>query len=183
VTTESDETTDAQRFAALYEHNYADVLRFLVRRTTTEAAEDVAHEAFLVAWRRLDIVPETAVDARAWLFKTARNCLLASYRGQSQRNALAVRLAQVSDAVEPGDESWGALVDVSRAWDQLSDQQQETISLAAFDGLESAEAGRVLGISAATYRLRLFRARNALRAALNPEAPSHTPIHNEELKS
>jgi hypothetical protein len=46
-----------QRFASLYASTYADVLRFVQRRAGPDHAEDAVHEAFLVAWRRLDVVP------------------------------------------------------------------------------------------------------------------------------
>ncbi len=41
------------------------------------------------------------------------------------------------------------------------------MSLTVFDDLSSLQAGRVLGISAASYRLRLLRARRALRRHLD----------------
>lgn len=41
------------RFRAFYADSYADVLRFVRRRTPPGRAEDVTAEAFLVAWREL----------------------------------------------------------------------------------------------------------------------------------
>ncbi|MFI6513799.1 RNA polymerase sigma factor [Streptosporangium sp. NPDC050855] len=55
----------------MYRREYVDVLRFVQRRTEPDRAEDVVHEAFVVAWRRIDEIPPRPLDARAWLFVTA----------------------------------------------------------------------------------------------------------------
>ena len=93
-----------QRFTALFDGTYGDVLRFVRRRHGDEGAEDVVAEAFLVAWRRLEDLPEDPGDARAWLFGIARGTLANSRRSDRRRDALGVRLAghdaragQVSD--------------------------------------------------------------------------------------
>ncbi len=59
-------------------------------------------------------------------------------------------------------------LDLAAAWRRLSETDQEVMSLTVFDDLSSLQAGRVLGISAASYRLRLLRARRALRRHLDP---------------
>ncbi|HYY09797.1 MAG TPA: sigma factor, partial [Kineosporiaceae bacterium] len=81
------------RYRALFAEHYADVLRFAARRVHPDHAEDVAAEAFLVAWRRFDEVPRRPGDARAWLFGVTRHCLLNDGRGRTRREALAVRVA------------------------------------------------------------------------------------------
>ncbi|WP_154605409.1 RNA polymerase sigma factor [Arthrobacter sp. AQ5-05] len=155
------------RFAALYNDAYADVLRFVQRRSGPDRAEDVVHEAFLVAWRRFDDVPTSLDDARAWLFGTARNCLLNDQRSQSRRGALEVRIAEVTkEATESEDDLVAFHVDLSRAWQHLRPEVQEVLSLAIWENLPSPQAGRVLGITAASYRIRLHRARLALRRVL-----------------
>ncbi len=53
------------------------------------------------------------------------------------------------------------------AWRRLSETDQEVLSLAVFDDLDSAQAGRLLEISAASYRLWLLRARRAPRRYLD----------------
>lgn len=162
-----------QRFASLYADTYADVLRFVQRRAGPGPAEDVAHEAFLVAWRRLDEVPTRQSDARAWLFGTARNCLLNSSRGQVRRDALGVRIAETMPAVtHASDDLVAHYVDLAMAWRRLRPEEQEVLSLAIWDDLTSPQAGRVLGISSAAYRIRLHRARQSLRQLMEAPSPS-----------
>lgn len=131
-------------------------------------AEDIVADVFLVAWRRLEDVPTELDDARAWLFGVARRTLLAGLRGEQRQQALAVRIAQDPAArVRSGDLDPDVLVqrlDLARAWQRLSALHQEALALTVWDGLDAPRAARVLGISPVAYRLRLSRARKALRA-------------------
>ena len=50
-------TEDGARFAELYQREHSQVLRFIARRLNPQdlgRAEDITHEAFLIAWRKLD---------------------------------------------------------------------------------------------------------------------------------
>ncbi|MEU4693526.1 sigma-70 family RNA polymerase sigma factor [Actinoplanes sp. NPDC023714] len=153
------------RFRALYADAYEDVLRFAQRRVDHSHAEDAVADAFLVAWRRFDEAPDRDGDLRAWLFGVARNCLLNARRGRDRRSALAVRLADPAVVFDDGSD---LRVDLAAAWKRLSDTEQEALALAVFEDLTSAQAARVLGISATAYRLRLLRARRSLRRHLEP---------------
>lgn len=167
------------RFRALYTGAYADVLRFAQRRVHPAHAEDVAAETFLVAWRRLDDAPVSLEDLRAWLFGIARHCLLNTRRGQRRRDALAVRIADTRSSSGPSQPDADLIahrVDLAAAWRQLSTAHQEVLSLTVFDDLSSAGAGRVLGISPTAYRLRLLRARRALRRRLDARSSATTPM-------
>jgi RNA polymerase sigma-70 factor, ECF subfamily len=164
------------RFRALYADAYGDVLRFVQRRVHPSHAEDVAADAFLVAWRRLSDAPNRPDDLRAWLFGIARNCILNTVRGQGRRDALAVRVAETALPAGPASGLEADLVaqriDLATAWRRLSETDQEALSLAVFEDLTSPQAARVLGVTAASYRLRLLRARRALRRQLDLPDPS-----------
>ena len=164
-----------QRFAALYDDAYVDVLRFVSRRSPPDTAEDIVHEAFLVAWRRFDALPDNHDGARAWLFGVARNCLLNDRRTRDRVARLGVAIAD--DAASQPDEHLGDTelrIDLVRAWRLLSPAQQEVLSLATWEALPAAHAASVLGISAPAYRIRLHRARAALRRFLD-HSPSSSP--------
>ncbi len=84
------------------------------------------------------------------------------------------RLAQVDDVAvvppaDPADPLDADLVaqrlDLAGAGRRLSETDQAVMSLTVFDDLSSLQASGVLGISAASYRLRLLRARRALGKA------------------
>lgn len=155
-----------ERFTALYDAAYADLLRFVRRRVHVARAEDVVSDVMLVAWRRLDDVPASLSAARAWLFGVAYKTLQNSRRREDKQAAIAVRLAEVAQVTAGSDQSSDALTDrveVASAWPLLSAVHQEAIALAVFDGLTAPEAARVLGITPVAFRLRLSRARKALR--------------------
>jgi RNA polymerase sigma-70 factor (ECF subfamily) len=170
-------TPGEARFRAVYEATYDDLLRFAQRRVDRTHAEDVTAEVFLVAWRRLDDMPERIDDARPWLFGVARAAMLNHHRGERRRDALAVRVADVTatnGSPAPDDESASRL-DLAVAWGCLSPAEQEVIGLTVWEGLRSAQAGTVLGCSATAYRLRLVRARRSLRRYLDAATHSTHP--------
>ncbi|MCR1161689.1 hypothetical protein NEK97_09480 [Paenarthrobacter sp. UW852] len=118
---------DSQRaFRFLYESAYADLLKFVQRRTDPANAEDVVAEAFLIVCRRFQEVPGNQDDARAWIFGIARNLLLNARRSEQRQQALGVRLAEAS--MESQSDSHADLVssrvDLSRAWALLSEVHQ-----------------------------------------------------------
>ena len=161
-----------ERFRALYADAYADALAFAQRRGHPDQAEDVVAEAFLVVWRRFDEAPRPRDAERAWVFGIVRHCLLNARRGTGRQEALAVRIATVPPAGGSGPEDAAALLDLAAAWRRLSAAEQETLALTVFEDLTSAQAARVLGITAAGYRIRLLRARRALRRHLEPAVGS-----------
>lgn len=166
-----------QTFTALYESARPDLVAFVRRRSPDAGAvDDVVAEAFLVVWRRLDDLPRDAGQARAWLFGITRNVLLNAHRGQRRGHALEVRLADPYAVVDSDvlADSVAARVDLARAWRRLAPVHQEALALAVLDGLSSPHAAAVLGVSPVAFRLRLSRARKALRLHLTHQ-PSPAP--------
>ncbi|QNN54107.1 RNA polymerase sigma factor [Nocardioides mesophilus] len=156
-------------FTTLYEAVYGDLVRFVQRRTHAPCAEDVVADALMVVWRRLDEVPEAPEDARAWIFGITRNILLNEQRGERRGRALRVRLADTATGslADPEAEGVVSRVDLTRAWLLLSAVHQEALTLAVFEGLRAPQAAAVLGISPVAFRLRVSRARRALRLHLH----------------
>jgi len=75
-------------------------------------------------------------------------------------------------------------LDLVAAWRALSAGEQEVLALAVFDDLSSPQAARVIGVTPAAYRLRLMRARRALRRHLDAaDAPSATDPATQESTS
>lgn len=160
-----------QRFRALYEAVYVDLLRFVRWRVHPSHAEDVVGEVMLVAWRRLDDVPVDLSGARPWLFGVARKTLQNARRREGRQEAVTVRLAETAPGSAHAGLSPEAVADradLAAAWPRLSAVHQEAIALAVLDGLTAPEAALVLGISPVAFRLRLSRARRSLRRLIEP---------------
>lgn len=173
--------TREERFRALYGETYEPVLRFVRRRLGLDrqaGADDVLAEAFLIAWRRLEDVPTREGEALPWMYAVARNCLLNAHRSGQRQDALAVRvmtLAPPPDSTDFPTAEANLRMDLAAAWQTLTAGDQEVLALALFEDLTSRHAARVLGTTAAGYRMRLSRARRALRLCLDLRpARSHT---------
>ncbi|KQY42849.1 RNA polymerase sigma factor [Cellulomonas sp. Root137] len=152
-------TSPEERFAALFDATHRALLAYAVRRVADPAdAADVVAETYLVAWRRLEDVPP-ADQARPWLFGVARRVLANYYRGERRRHALADRLRDgLTDiAAPPAD-----LSDVTVALERLGDDDRELLRLVAWEDLARDEIAVALGVSRATVRVRLHRARQRL---------------------
>lgn len=132
-------------------------------------------DVYLVAWRRFDHLPESLGQRRAWLYGTARRTLLNATRGHGRQHALEVRLVDFT-SIEAGVSTEADLtalrVDISAAWPTLSGVDQEALCLSVLDGLDAPSAATVLGITPVAYRLRLSRARRALRSRIDPSRSS-----------
>lgn len=167
----------------MYREQGAAVRTFVHRRVDPAVGDDVVAEVFLIAWRRFDRVP---TDELAWLLGIARGVLANQRRGEARRSALTARVARnrVEDA-QLGPESLGADSEVLQACASLGSRDQEILLLIAWDGLDRAQAARVLGISTATFAVRLHRARRRLARALAAEAhliqPAETHSTSEVL--
>jgi len=155
---------ERSRFESLYRDNVDVVLAYALSRADVDTAKDVAADTFLVAWRRLDSVPD---PARPWLLGVARKVLADHRRAAHRREAL---VAKVSGVRQPGVvEPCEVLVsrsEVLGAVQRLSAEDQEVLRLVAWDGLSYADAARVLGCSRAGFAVRLHRARRRFEAAL-----------------
>lgn len=161
-----------EQFTAVFERHYDDVERFIRRRVSDLPVADLVAEVFLVAWRRWSAVPHER--PLPWLYATARLVLANEIRGARRERRLAERLAGLRDqgvGLDHADDVSQRLA-VAMAFDQLSEDDQETLRLRAWEHLDASSAAKVLGCSAASYRMRLSRARRRLRANLAKPAPT-----------
>ena len=152
----------AQRVAALYEDSYGAIHAYASRRAGWEAADEIAAETFLVAWRRFDALP---AEPLPWLYGVARNVVLRHHadRGRERQTRAALERERrwsplgVGDDGDPG--FW-------EAWEQLSAADREVLALVAWEQLSVADAARALGCSAPVFSVRLHRARRRLERRL-----------------
>ncbi|MCW2882479.1 MAG: polymerase, sigma-24 subunit, subfamily [Sphaerisporangium sp.] len=155
-----------RRFKEIYTAHYADLLGYVRRRTESpDDAADAISETFTTAWRRMEDVPDGA-QARLWLYGVARKVLANQRRGHSRRTALAVRLRAELAAWEESSprQDTGA---IREAFQRLSPDDRELLSLVSWEGLDTAEIATVLGCSRGAVRLRLHRARKRLARELH----------------
>jgi RNA polymerase sigma-70 factor (ECF subfamily) len=146
---------------ALWDDWHRHVLAYALRRADAEMAEDVVAETFVIAWRRLGDVPDPPLP---WLLGVARRVLANLRRGERRRSALLDRLRREPPAMaqaEPGQEGV-----VLAALAALPERDREALLLHAWEGLDHAGAGTVMGCSAAAFGVRLHRARQRFARVL-----------------
>ena len=161
-----DESDRRRRFDALFASYSSDVVAYCGWRAASASdAQDAAAEVFLVAWRRLDELPEGDA-ARVWLYATARRVIANQHRSTRRQAALYERLALHGPSPvqePPSSEPEEALV--HEALRRLGPRDREVLLLSEWEGLTPAEIAVVMGCLAMTARGRLHRARRRFRTA------------------
>jgi RNA polymerase sigma-70 factor (ECF subfamily) len=157
-------TTPDTRFEALYAEHYGRVLGYVLRRAPASVAGDIVADVFVVAWRRLDRVPEEPLP---WLLGVARRTLANERRGVRRRVALVEALRDTSGAATGETAGSSELRMLADAVERLGEADRELLKLIAWDGLTTRESAIVLGISHGACRVRLHRLRRRLARAVD----------------
>ena len=152
----------AERFSVLYEDSYGAIHAYACRRAGYEAADEIAAEAFLVAWRKFDALP---AEPLPWLYGVARNVLLRHHSEQARRQQAWAALERERSWSPLGSQD-GDDPGLREAWEQLSATDREVLALVGWEQLSVADAARALGCSAPVFSVRLYRARRRLERLL-----------------
>jgi RNA polymerase sigma-70 factor (ECF subfamily) len=164
-------TRDPAGFAAFYEQQFDTVLGFVTRRVDdAHAAADLTADIFVAALEGAGTYDARRGAPVAWLYGIARNVISAHFSGSArERRAVARvsgrRLLDEEDvsAIEARIDADRAVRELASAHAALSEPLRQVLDLVALDGLAVREAAQALGITSATARVRLHRARKALR--------------------
>lgn len=154
-----------RRFEAIFDGCFDRVLAYALARADVETAKEATAEVFAVAWRRRTDLPP---DPLPWLLGTARKVLSTSRRSSARRSSLTDRVVHHRPSSSTGDpadavaEREVALAALGR----LRPDDRELLCLLAWDGLTPAEAADSLGITSATFSVRVHRARRRYEDAL-----------------
>jgi RNA polymerase sigma-70 factor (ECF subfamily) len=148
-----------------------------------ELARDAVQDAFVTAFRARKTFAATARDS-TWLHRIAVNAALMKLRTQRRHPETSI------DELLPSFrddghfalslESWEEPVDVAigrretaafvrGAIDKLPESYRTVLMLRDIEGLDNEEAARMLGITPNAVKIRLHRARMALRTLIAPE--------------
>lgn len=142
-------------------------------------AEDVAHEVFIVAFRRLDTFRDDG-SLSAWLFGVTRRVV-----ANARRRAAIRRVVGLDQIAEPPNPGPTAEDEVGQRWrrqmvlaalDRLSSAHREVLVLVDFEDLSTAEAAEILNVSVGTVYSRLHYGRHAFANALRKEVASRTGV-------
>lgn len=145
---------DQAAFAALVARHERPLRSFLARMGSPEAADDIAQEAFLKAWRFAG-----SYDGRArfstWLTRIAWRCLLDDAR----------KAGPEREAEEPTHSASGAEgAEVSDMLARLSDSERAALILCDGHGWSHSEAAELLEMPLGTLKTNVARAKAKCRA-------------------
>lgn len=164
---------DGAAFSRVFERHHRAIWGFLARSAGRQAADDLAGEVFLVAFRRRASFDGRRGSVRSWLYGIAANLLRERFRRAARGRQAVLRLAgrREVDGTAPGADEVSELggvqaTEVVRCLDAMSDRDREVLVLFAWEQLTYEEIGAALGVPVGTVRSRLARARARLRAAM-----------------
>jgi RNA polymerase sigma-70 factor (ECF subfamily) len=170
--------TPALRIEELHRQHGDRIRRYLARLVGATEAEDLQQEVFERAQRAIGTFRG---DSRAltWLYRVATNVAIDRLRSAGRRaelerdDACAHPLGGAGSAAATSERSLDGEVDrkrmrecIMRVVDGLPPSQRAVILLGELRGLSDREMADALGISLGAAKIRLHRARRALKAAL-----------------
>ena len=173
---------DAEAFGVLFERHSRAVYNFAFRSTANwAAAEDIAADVFLIAWRRRSEVVFTNETGSVlpWLLGVATNHLRNQRRGKRRADAAIARLDAREAQPDFSDEILGRMADeahmaeVLAVVEQLQDHERDVLALCAWAGLDYTEAAIALQVPVGTVRSRLSRARARVRELVEAGGHEH----------
>jgi RNA polymerase sigma-70 factor (ECF subfamily) len=165
-------------FAELFRRHYPAIYAFAYRISLCRSdAEDIAQETFVQAARSLAGFRGDA-SFKNWLYSIAANRSRDRHRQRARRDRLDEQLSTLaatdSGTMDSESAASGAHAAVREALAALSQDRRTAVALVYYEGLNHAEAARVLGCAESTISWRLFRAKHQLKKALR----SRTAVHS-----
>lgn len=162
---------DRDAFAILARAELPRVYRTLFRLTGNhEDAEDLAQECMVRAWRSLAWFGGEE-RLQAWLTRIAVHLARDHFRARSVRRTAALDAdPRAPGARDPEDVASGRelSIGVSRAIDRLPVRLRETFVLRVLADRSYEEVGRAVGVTPATARTRVMKARRLLARWMAP---------------
>jgi RNA polymerase sigma factor (sigma-70 family) len=162
-----DEESALERLGRLFESQNRRIYH-LARRLSRdpEEARDLMQETFLRAARRIHSLPDTEPAAEAWLVRTAVNLC----RDLGRRRFVRMRDEHKLEPPAPfGPNPEAAAVaraSVEAALASLAPRRRAVLVLSHLEELPTSEVARLLGLTQATVRWHLAKARREVRVLL-----------------
>lgn len=163
----SSERITAEELCARYA---AKVSRFAaLTASSRDEAEDIAQDALLKAVRALDRYDPSRASLDGWLWRIVANTARDATRRERVRAAVVERLGldhPRSASVEDEAIAHLSTAEVLSAVRRLGPRDRELLALRFGSGLDTAEVGEVMGLSAETARRAIGRALERARATV-----------------
>lgn len=134
---------------------------YVLRHASIRDAEDIVAETFTVAWRKRI---ERQADPMPWLIVTARNITKQVRHKEASAGEIVARLTDLIQTSSPSAEITALRrTEITESLACLDELSREALLLTTWDGLSGVDAARVLGITPGAIRVRVHRARTAMK--------------------
>ncbi|MFA6285738.1 MAG: RNA polymerase sigma factor [Opitutaceae bacterium] len=152
-----------QAFSDLFNRYYPMIHAFAYRLSLCPAeASDIAQDTFIQAARSLGGFRREA-SFKNWLYAIAANKSRDRFRQRVRRDRLSADYATLNASSRAESAEVGL---VREALAGLTQDLREAVALVYYEGLNHAEAARVLGCAETTVSWRIFRAKQKLKPVL-----------------
>jgi RNA polymerase sigma-70 factor (ECF subfamily) len=176
--------TDETRFREAFDLYFDAITRYCFRRLHPDKADDAASNVFVVAWRKIDQMPD-GDQTLPWLYGVARNEVRTSRRSMRRSTALWAKVNGQPRYPEPGPEAVvvqnAEQAELARALATLGSNDQEILRLRAYESLSVRQISIVLGCSPETAKKRCSRAMNRLRTAVERSGRRGSPTRSRAI--
>jgi RNA polymerase sigma-70 factor, ECF subfamily len=125
------------------------------------SADDLVQDTIVKAWTNIEKFAE-GTNLQAWLFTILRNTYYSSLRKVRREVADPDGIHAQSLFVKPDHDGRLAFGDFQRAFDQLSVEHREVLTLVGASGFSCEEAAVTMGVAVGTVKSRASRARKRL---------------------
>jgi RNA polymerase sigma factor (sigma-70 family) len=158
-------------FTRLFERHWEALFRFCQSRAGS-AGEDIAAEAFRVAFDRRRRYDGRYSDARPWLFGIATNLLRDHFRSARREEQKLTQSAALDTLAQTGDELGGLErqllgPQLASALQGLPVGDRDALLLLAWADLDYEQIAQALDVPLGTVRSRIHRARQRVRSYLD----------------
>ena len=156
-------TRDVAAFSQLARLHQSKVRGLLLRLTRGDhaAADDLAQETFLEAWRAIGNFRGESAFA-TWLYRIAYSRFLM----QARKRKPDEQLGEWDGAMTSGESGSHARIDLERAMAKLSAAESAALTLSFALGLSNSEAAEAMAIPLGTLKSHVLRGREKLKAIL-----------------
>lgn len=167
---------DPDLFEAFYRQHVETVQRFVARRVgDPHLVADLTAEVFLAVIRSAHTYRADRGTVVGWLYGVAHNVVSAERRRRAREHRAHERVAGRRELtsedvarIEDRIDAEARARQLGAAMDRLSGGERAVIELVVLDGLTVTDAAHALHIQPVTARVRLHRAKRALRDHLTP---------------
>jgi RNA polymerase sigma-70 factor (ECF subfamily) len=157
---------DSKSFEQVFDEHFNTIHRYLVRRVGLTLADDLAGEAFMVAYQRRASYDAERGAVLAWLYGIANNLVRNQRRAEQRHLKLIARSSLPQVDLELDDavliSAWAA-PRLAAALRRITEGQREVLLMTAYTDLSDEEIAVALKIPVGTVRSRLSRGKASLR--------------------